>query len=104
MVNFPKPLPHKPVFQRSRVPAKRKAQLLPEILQYYKGHVDIDRIFFFDDYDGAVQSFKELAPSVYVNQVSRKSRNPINPQRGRCGATIDEISTRKMNIFRSLVP
>jgi hypothetical protein len=103
MVNFPRPLPLKPVFQRSRVPAQHKAQLLPEIIEYYKGHVDTDRIFFFDDFDGAVQSFKALAPSVYVHQVSRRSRNPYNPQRGRCGATRDEISTRKKNIFRSLV-
>lgn len=104
IVNFPKPLPRKPVFQRSRVPAEHKAQLLPEILKFYKGYVDNDRIFFFDDFDGAVQSFKDLAPSVYVHQVSRKSRNPNNPQRGRCGATIDEISTHKANFFRSLVP
>lgn len=104
MVKFPKPLAHTPIFQRSQVPAHYKAKLLPEIMKHYAGHVDPERIFFFDDFDGAVKSFKDLAPSVYVHQVSRQSRSPRNPQRGRCGATLKEINTHKVDIFRSLMP
>jgi hypothetical protein len=78
-----------------RVPSERKGETVGVIRDYFRRTAGVvvpdERMHVFDDYDRALQSFRDIAPRVRTVLVSRRSRRG---RRGHCGAEVDEIVLR----------